>query len=301
MGDAHSKPVAIGLGEVLWDLFPSGKQLGGAPANFAYHAQQLGAASSVVSAVGRDGPGEEILRRLSDLRLDASHITVDTAHPTGTVTVELDAAGVPSYVIHEDVAWDFLPVTPAVLKLAGRADVVGFGSLAQRSPATRRSIRRILASTGPNCLRLFDINLRQHYYGEEVVRESLALTSALKLNDQEVPVVAKLLGLSTDEGEAVGALLQRFQHLNVVAVTRGERGSSLYTLDAADHHGGYAAETVDTVGAGDAFTAALATGLLRREPLHRINDAANRVASYVCTQHGATPALPRELVEGLWR
>jgi fructokinase len=291
-------PVAVGLGEVLWDLLPPGKQLGGAPANFAHHAQQLGARSSVVSAVGRDELGDEVFARLRALGLDATHVAVDERHPTGTAGVWLDASGVPSDSIHEPVAWDFIPADPQVMAEAPRADVVCFGTLAQRSPVSRQTIRQFLAATSPRCLRLCDINLRQSYYDREVLAESFKLARVLKLNDQELPEVIRLLGLPAGEGQAIGALLANYA-LELIALTRGERGSSLYTLDQADHHAGYPADTVDTVGAGDAFTATLAIGLLHRQPLGRINDAANRIASSVCTQRGATPVLPPELVAGI--
>jgi fructokinase len=293
-------PVVIGLGEVLWDLLPAGKQLGGAPANFAWHAQQLGARSAVVSAVGRDPLGDEILARLRAMELDGSHVSVDDTHPTGTVSVTLDLAGVPNYVIHEDVAWDFIPAGGPLDELARRADVVCFGTLAQRSEASRQAVRKFLFETRADCLRVFDINLRQRFYDRHVIEASLARASVLKLNDQELPAIAKLLTLPRDEAGAVRMLFRGLVNLRLVALTRGSSGSTLFARDGVvSHHPGVGTTLVDTVGAGDAFTATLAIGLLRGRPLDHINEVANRVAAYVCSQPGATPPLPAELVASL--
>ena len=290
--------LAIGLGEVLWDLLPSGKQLGGAPTNFAFHAQQLGARGIVISAVGRDALGAEIEARLSDLQLSAClhHSNL----PTGTVSVRLDAAGVPSYVIHQPVAWDELSADAATLSHAAAADVVCFGSLAQRSTPSRAAIHAFLAATRRDaCLRIFDINLRQNFYSESIIRESLDVAGVLKLNDQELPVVAELLRLQTDEPGFAAALFRHFPSLRLVALTRGPSGSALFARDATSQRPGIATTLADTVGAGDAFTATLAIGLLRGLPLDHINAAANHVAAYVCSQHGATPKLPAALLEML--
>jgi fructokinase len=292
-------PIIVGLGEVLWDLLPAGKQLGGAPANFAFHAQQLGARGVVVSAVGRDALGEEIKARLEQLGVSSKLHISDL--PTGTVSVKLDAAGVPSYVIHQPVAWDEMRDAGEGKDLAARTDVVCFGSLAQRSLTSRATIHAFLAATRRDqCLRVFDINLRQDFYSELVIRESLDMTGVFKLNDQELPVVAGLLGLPADEATFAESLLSRLPSLRVIALTRGPHGSALFTRDETNQHPGVPATLADTVGAGDAFTATLAIGLLRGEPLDRINAAANRVAAYVCSQHGATPKLPAELLETLW-
>jgi len=296
---SNAEPVAIGLGEILWDLLPSGRQLGGAPANFAYHAQALGARGAVVSAVGADAPGAEILARLRGLEVDARYVAVDAAHPTGTVTVQLDAAGIPTYVIHEGVAWDHIPATPAALELAGRAAVTCFGTLAQRSPESRAAVHAFLAATPKASLRILDVNLRQSYYDVEVIRASLQAANILKLNDSEMPVLAKLLRLPADEERAITLLLRKFA-LRVIAVTRGAKGSTLYSAGAVSHHGGFPpAELADTVGAGDAFTAALAMGLIRGHDLDRINAGANRLAAHVCAHAGATPIVPRSLIAAM--
>jgi fructokinase len=305
-----ARPLIVGIGEVLWDMLPAGKQLGGAPANFAYHANALGARGAVVSRVGDDDPGREILARLDALGVDRSHVSVDPHQPTGTVDVRVDAAGVPTYVIHEGVAWDFLAADDALLDLARRADAVCFGTLAQRSRATRDAIRSFLRATRPSCVRVCDINLRQSYFSRELIEQSLATADVLKLNDGELPVVVETLGIEAEGAASVRQLLPRYPvqaavrelfrrfPLRVVALTRGGHGSVL--VDRAgrvSEHEGLKVETLaDTVGAGDAFTAALVMGLLANRDLDRINAVANRLAAYVCTQPGATPAMPPDLV-----
>jgi fructokinase len=288
------RPIVVGLGEVLWDLLPGGKQFGGAPANFAYHAQALGARAYVVSCVGADALGEEILGRLDALALSRDCVAIDTGHPTGTVSVELDAGGRPTYIIHENVAWDFLRSGPAMLSLAGAADAVCFGSLAQRSAVSRAAIRDFLAATGKDCLRIFDINLRQHYFDAETVAASLSWATVLKLNDEELPVVAKLLSIGGTEEEILGTFCRRFD-LRLIALTKGAQGSLLFTPGESSTQAGLAVEVADTVGAGDAFTAALGMGMLAGLGLEVINAHANRVARYVCSRRGATPPMPPEL------
>jgi fructokinase len=286
----------IGLGEILWDLMPSGKQLGGAPANFAYHAHALGGKGVVAACIGDDEPGREILEKLDDLCLNRDYIVVDKEHPTGTVSVEVDEAGKPSYIIHENVAWDFIPALPQWMELAMKADAVCFGSLAQRSKVSRRTIQSFLRATPPSCLRVFDVNLRQSFYSREVIETSLQLANVFKINDEELPVVAELLALAGDETAILGALAKRYGH-RMIALSRGDRGSLLFSEGRTSNHNGYPVVVADTVGAGDAFTAALALGMLRGCDLDRINDHANRAASFVCSQAGATPELPEPLAK----
>lgn len=290
----NPKSVVIGLGEVLWDLFPEGKQFGGAPANFAYHAKCLGAEGFVVSAVGNDELGREILDRLDALGLNRQFVAVDEAHPTGTVSVELDGAGKPRYVIHENVAWDSIPAMPGLMELAQKADAVCFGSLAQRAAGSRKTIRDFLGATQEGCLRILDINLRQRFYDAKTVIRSLELANVLKLNDEELPVLTRLLKISGGEDDVMDALRDRYD-LRVIALTKGAHGSVLIGPDGRSVHAGVAAKVVDTVGAGDAFTAALAVGLLRGLDLDDINDHANHVAAYVCSRPGATPEMPARL------
>ncbi|MFB0515667.1 MAG: carbohydrate kinase [Candidatus Neomarinimicrobiota bacterium] len=286
----------VGLGEVLWDVLPNGKQLGGAPANFAYHAQALGGNGIVVSCVGDDGPGREILARLDDLGLDRRYVATDKNHPTGTVTVELDAVGKPAYTIHENVAWDYIPYNSGLEELAGEVDAVCFGSLCQRSRVSRETIRQFLEVTKRECLRLFDLNLRQSYFNREIIDTLLKLTDVLKLNDEELPFLAELCDVQGSETRVLHQLTERYA-LRLVALTRAERGSRLFTPGRDSDHPGFRAQVADTVGAGDSFAAVLALGLLRGEQLDRINEYANRVASFVCSQNGATPPLPSELIK----
>jgi fructokinase len=287
----------IGLGEVLWDLLPGGRQLGGAPANFAYHAHALGAESLVVSRVGRDELGRDLVEHLNALGLVTSGISVDPAAPTGTVSVTLDPTGQPTYTIHTDVAWDFLEAGPEVLRAAAGADAVCFGTLAQRHPVARDSIRRVLQATRPEALRIFDINLRQRFWSREVIVESLALANVLKLNDEELPILMDLLGWPCEDDQGLMArLAQRFD-LRAVALTRGARGSLLWTADRSWNWPGSDLKVADTVGAGDSYTAALALGLLSGKSPEDILRIAHRVADFVCTQPGATPPMPADFAD----
>jgi fructokinase len=284
----NPRPVVVGLGEILWDMFPDGKQLGGAPANFAFHAQVLGAAGAVVSAVGDDELGREIMARLDAMELDRAHLAVDSAHPTGTVSVELDGGGKPRYTIHEPVAWDYIPASRDVLALAARTDAVCFGSLAQRSARSRASIRAFLEAVRPGCIRLLDINLRRPYVDAGVIGESLGLADVLKLSDDELPVLAELLNLPGDESGFMDAIIARYD-LDMVVLTKGSKGSRLRTPSADCLRAGIAANVVDTVGAGDSFNAAVAMGLIAGLDIKQISDGANRLASFVCANKGATP------------
>lgn len=281
----------VGLGEILWDMLPTGKQLGGAPANFAYHAQELGAKGIVVSCIGDDELGNEILRLLNRLKLDGQYIAVDDKHPTGTVTVALDESGRPDYSIHENVAWDYIPTSGKLLQLASKVDAVCFGSLCQRSEVSRDSIRTFLTSTKPDCLRIFDINLRQSYYNPEIIKALLDISNVLKINDEELSILASMLGITGVEVEILGALTDRFS-LKMIALTKGDKGSRLFATGKVSDHRGFAVEVVDSVGAGDSFTAAMALGLLKGKELDDINEQANRIASFICSQHGAISKLP---------
>jgi fructokinase len=281
----------IGLGEILWDLLPSGKQMGGAPANFAYHAHALGARSRVVSRVGQDPLGAEILQRLQSLGLPTAEIQVDPSAPTGTVSVELSADGQPRFTIHEDVSWDRLALEKAALAAVADADAVGFGTLAQRREPARGTVHALLTAARPGAWRVLDLNLRQHYFSREVIETSLRLANIVKFNDTELPVLAELLGLRGSVREQIEQLArQHAQHL--VCLTRGAHGSLLYSEGQWAEDPGQAVVVKDTVGAGDAFTAALVMGMLAGKSLDAINSRANLVARYVCTQEGATPPLP---------
>ena len=284
----------LAVGEVLWDLLPAGRQLGGAPANFAYHCRALGAEASLVSRVGSDALGQEILDRLSAMGIVAQCVTVDPTAPTGTVSVELSADGQPHFTIHENVAWDRIEADDNALSLAREADCVCFGSLSQRSESLRQTIRALVAATPPQALRIFDINLRQHFFSEDVIRESVRLSNILKINDQELPRLAAMLGLGGSVREQLTDLSGRYQ-LRMVALTRGAGGSLLCAQGRLAEHPGLPSKVADTVGAGDAFTAAMALGLLAAWDLDTINERANELAAYVCSQPGGTPGLPQSI------
>jgi fructokinase len=284
----------VGIGEVLWDLLPSGKQLGGAPANFAYHASALGAEARIVSRVGRDANGRELLQRITELGLSTDCIELDPAAPTGTVSVELAADGQPKYTIHENVAWDYIKAEPAARRAVADANAVCFGTLAQRSETSRASIRALVSLSPSNALRIFDINLRQHFYSRELIEQSLALANVLKVNDTELALLAQMFGITGDMRAQMNGLAAGYK-LRVVACTRGAHGSLILADGRWSDHPGVPVKIADTVGAGDAFTAAMALGLLRAWDLDDINHGANQIASFVASCPGATPDLPQHL------
>ena len=279
------KKTIVGIGEILWDMLPSGKALGGAPANFAYHAGRLGEEGWAVSAVGDDALGREILDLVASKGLHSMIAVTDK--PTGTVQVELDDRGVPAYNIKEDVAWDNIPFTPEMEDLAKRADAVCFGSLVQRMNS-RPSVMRFIRAMRPDALKVFDINLRQHYYSCEVLEESLMLADILKINDEEIRIVAGMLGLSDDAVTACRELIGNFG-LRLVILTKGPEGSEVITADKVIPQGVDDVEIVDTVGAGDSFTAAFTVAYLRGDSLAEAQRLASETASYVCSRKGAMP------------
>ncbi|MEW6071391.1 MAG: carbohydrate kinase [Planctomycetota bacterium] len=286
--------VIVGLGEVLWDELPGGRRLGGAPANFAYHARALGAEAVVVSCVGEDEAGDEILVRLAAAGIDIRHVAVDPLHPTGRAMVALDAAGAPAFVIAGEAAWDHIPWDAGLGALARRADVVCYGTLAQRSPVSRCTIRSFLDGTRRHCLRLCDANLRSPHYDRPTVHELLRRTNVLKLSEEELDAVAGLLDIQGSEDGLLAELAHRYSLLMIV-LTRGAAGSRLFAPLESARHPGIAARVVDTVGAGDSFGAAVAVGLLHGWPLDLVGARANRLASFVCTQAGAMPPIPADL------
>jgi fructokinase len=300
----------IGVGEVLWDLLLTGPQLGGAPANFAYHAHALGAQTQVITRVGKDDYGREIIRRFQEMGLPETGVQVDETAPTGTAKVALSGDGLAHFTIQENVAWDHIAITPETLVTASKAHAICFGSLAQRCERSRRAIQQLVAAAAADALRVFDINLRQQFYSRDVIEQSLQLANVLKLNDDELPTLAAMFNLTGSAEDHVERLAQMFG-LRLVALTRGANGSLLYQeIEETGQLGGGGAEprhdtrwsdcpsrpvkVVDTVGAGDSFTAAMVLGLLRKMDLDEINSIANEVARYVCSQPGATPALPIE-------
>jgi fructokinase len=280
--------IIVGLGELLWDLLPVGAQLGGAPANFAYISSLLGDKGIPASRLGKDSLGADAIRRLAELGLSTEFIQKDADHPTGTVNVEVDRAGQPRFEIPKSVAWDFLEWTPQWQKLAQQADAVCFGSLAQRSERSRATIRRFLSVMRKSAVRVFDVNLRQNFYSTEVVAESMKLATIVKLNHEELPTIISLFELEA-RGEEASARQLLSHELKLVCVTRGSGGSLLVSANERSEHPGFRVKVADTVGAGDAFTAALVHGYLRGTPLAQINETANRIGAWVASQSGATP------------
>jgi fructokinase len=283
----------VGIGEVLWDLLPSGPQLGGAPANFAYHAGQLGAGVQVITRVGRDAYGQKILQRFEEMNIDGGTVQLDDQLPTGTVNVLLNG-GTPQFAIHRNVAWDALSSPQEALEAAQSASAIYFGTLAQRNKSAAAVIQRLIASTSSNSLRIFDVNLRQNFYSEEILKQSLEIANVLKLNDYELSAISLMFGLKGDVNQKIEQLVRRFD-FRLVALTRAEKGSLLYQSGNWSDLPGQKMDIVDTVGAGDAFTAALVMGLLNQFDLEGIHRIAEEVASFVCSQQGATPVLPANL------
>src|SRR5271168_2762741 len=283
------KRTIVGLGELLWDLLPSGKQLGGAPANFAYIANLLGDAGIVASRIGRDPLADEVVSRLAQLGLSTACVQRDSIHPTGTVKVEIDNAGQPRFDISDPAAWDFLEWTPAWQQLAEDADAVCFGSLAQRSQSSRTTIRSFLHATRPEAVRIFDVNLRQTFYTSTILAESMKLATVVKLNHEELPKIMGLFELEHHSEQDSARCLLTAYHVKLVCVTRGGGGSLLISVDECSEHPGFKVQVADTVGSGDAFTAALVYGYLRRASLDQINETANRVGAWVAGQSGAMP------------
>jgi len=295
------RPIVVGLGELLWDLFPSGKQLGGAPANFAYTIALLGDSGVVASRVGDDRLGQEALWHLKSCALDVSRIQRDLAHPTGTVKVEVDSRGQPEYQITENVAWDFMEFSEDWIALARSAHAVCFGSLAQRNSVSRATIRAFLSALPSFAIGIFDVNLRQSFFSPQMLRDSLRHAKVLKLNHEEFPRFLDLLQCPLkNSARAVSApsgysdvpaarWLCREFGMRLVCITRGPNGSVLVTPESHNEHPGFSVKIADTVGAGDAFTATLVHHALRGSSLATMNAAANRMGAWVASQEGAMP------------
>lgn len=291
-------PRILSLGEVLWDLLPSGPVLGGAPANFAIHCQALGAHATLRSCVGDDALGEEILDRLENLGLPLELIRREAGMPTGTTDVKFDSEGQPHYTIKAPAAWDFLRSDQDAKNEAERADAVCFGSLAQRHPVSREGIRSLLAAASPSALVVFDTNLRQSFFSREILEHALASATLLKLNTEELAVLAEMFRLDGGPSDVMAQLAQSFG-LRHVALTRGSEGSLLLSDGNWHEHPGIPVVLQDPIGAGDAFTAALVVTMLSGWDAGMANGFANEVAAYVASQPGATPALPANLRERL--
>jgi fructokinase len=290
-----SRPVVVGLGEVLWDVYPDAARFGGAPANFACHAASLGAESWLASSVGVDELGARALDTLREHGVDPACVARDAKHPTARVDVILDSLGRASYEFADDTAWDHMVWSDAVDSLARRCDAVCFGTLAQRSAHSRATIQRFVKTTPSGTLRMFDVNLRKAFYDADVIDQSLRLATAVKLNGEELPIVARLCAVNeSNPCDAMRALMTRYS-LRLVALTLGPEGAVLMTGGEESSSRAPTTAVVDTVGAGDAFTAAVVIDVLAGLPLADINAHANAVASFVCSQPGAVAPLPKYL------
>lgn len=293
---AEKKPLTISVGEVLWDVLPDGKVLGGSPTNVAWHAAQLGADAHVVSAVGKDPLGDEILDILGGMKLNIDFVAVLAGRPTSTVEVCLDQDGNASYVFREDVAWDRLPVTPEIIALAGKADAVNFGSLSQRHPESHANTLAILDAIKPEAIRIFDINLRFPFVYKEVLDAGLRRASVVKMNEEELPAVAKMFGWTERAEDAIVQLLAAYPNLRHAVVTRAADGAwwhdrkRLIAMQPPRP-----IQVADTIGGGDSVTAAVMMGLLKGWDEEKTLAAALEIASFVCSCRGGTPELPDSL------
>ncbi len=288
------KPVIVGIGEALWDVLPEGKKIGGAPANFAYHVSQFGLDSLVISAIGKDKLGEEIIENFNEKKL--TYHLPEVEYPTGTVQVEIDQVGVPQYNIKENVAWDNIPFTKELEKIAKHTRAVCFGSLAQRSVVSRNTILSFLDAMpkDDDVLKVFDINLRQGFYSKEIICESLRRCNILKINDEELVTVSRLKGYpGIDLQDKCWILLGKY-NLKMLILTCGVNGSYVFTPGNVSFQPTPKVEVADTVGAGDSFTATFISSIIKGLPVEEAHKKAVQVSAYVCTQNGAMPVLPEE-------
>ena len=291
------KDVVVGMGEALWDVLPEGKKLGGAPANFAYHVSQFGLDSCVVSAVGDDTLGAEILENFAKKKVN--HLIETVPYPTGTVQVEIDQAGIPQYEIKENVAWDNIPYTAKLEALAERTKAVCFGSLAQRNVVSRNTINRFLDAMpqDDSSLVVFDVNLRQGFYNKEILCNSMKRCNILKINDEELETVSRMFGYpGIDLHDKCWILLGKY-NLKMLILTCGINGSYVFTPGNVSFQPTPKVEVADTVGAGDSFTASFIASILKGLPVADAHQRAVETSAYVCTQQGAMPKLPAELVK----
>lgn len=287
----------VGIGEALWDVLPEGKKLGGAPANFAYHVSQFGLDSCVVSAIGRDRLGEEIIDQLNERHVNRHIDTVP--YPTGTVQVELDEQGVPQYEIKENVAWDNIPYTAALEAIAARTRAVCFGSLAQRSIVSRQTIHRFLEAMPEHAdtMRVFDVNLRQSFYTKETLCKSMEMCNVLKINDEELVTVSRMFGYpGIDLQDKCWILLGKY-NLKMLILTCGINGSYVFTPGNVSFQPTPMVKVADTVGAGDSFTAAFISSIIKGKSIPEAHRTAVNVSAYVCTRQGAMPVLPKDLTD----
>ena len=291
------KDMVVGMGEALWDVLPEGKKIGGAPANFAYHVSQFGLNSAVVSAVGEDALGDEIVENFTSKGLN--HLIERVPYPTGTVQVEIDQAGVPQYEIKENVAWDNIPYTAHLETLATRTKAVCFGSLAQRNVVSRNTINRFLDAMpqDDDTLVVFDVNLRQGFYNKEILCNSMKRCNILKINDEELVTVSLMFGYpGIDLQDKCWILLGKY-NLQMLILTCGINGSYVFTPGTVSFQPTPKVEVADTVGAGDSFTAAFIASILKGKTVAEAHCAAVQTSAFVCTKKGAMPILPSEITE----
>ena len=287
------KQIIVGLGEALWDVLPEGAKLGGAPANFAYHTSQFGYEAVAISALGNDALGDQTLKEFDQRGL--RYIMPRVPFPTGTVAVELDDQGVPTYDIKTDVAWDNIPFTSEVEEAAKTCRAVCFGSLAQRNETSRNTIMQFLDTTPMNCLKIFDINLRQNFYSREVICDSLRRCNILKINDEELIAIGRMFGYPGLDIENKCWLILGKYDLDMLVLTCGTNGSYVFAPGTKSFQSTPRVEVADTVGAGDSFTATFTTAILSGMPIAEAHKLAVEVSAFVCTQKGAMPVLPPDL------
>ena len=285
----------VGIGDILWDCLPDGRKIGGAPANFAYYAKQFGYDSMVVSAIGDDDLGMEI-REVLD-RAGLEYILDVPGYPTGTVEIDLDENGIPSYDIKENVAYDFIPFTPELEELARKCNVACFGSMTQRNPVSRNTIRRFL-ETMPQTeetYKVFDINLRQHFYSKEIISESLRICNVFKINDEELAVVSDMFGYEGESYREVCRKIISDWNLKYLILTCGTKGSYIFTENESSFMQTPVVNVADTVGAGDSFISAFMASILKGEDIRTAHELAVKISAYVCTRYGAMLDLPKEM------
>lgn len=291
------KKYVVGLGEVLWDVLPEGKKLGGAPANFAYHAGQFGLDTMAVSALGEDKLADETIQQIEDKHLP--YALPRMPYPTGTVQVELDNEGIPTYNIKENVAWDNIPFTEDIRSIAENCRAVCWGSLAQRNIVSRTSIYKFLEATPDDCLKIFDINLRQNFYTKEVIQESVKRCNILKINDEELVLIGRLFGYPGLDIENKCWLILGKYDLDMLVLTCGVNGSYVFSAGNMSYQETPKVTVADTVGAGDSFTGTFCAAILKGKSVEEAHKLAVEVSAYVCTQNGAMPQVPSEFTEKL--
>ncbi|MBQ5407398.1 MAG: carbohydrate kinase [Prevotella sp.] len=287
------KRYIVGLGEALWDVLPDGKKLGGAPANFAYHAAQFGLDTIAISALGEDKLAEETIDALKEHNLN--YLMPRVPYPTGTVQVTLTGDGIPTYDIKENVAWDNIPLTDEMLEIAKNARAVCFGSLAQRNVVSRENIHKFLDATPEDCVKIFDINLRQQFYSKEVIKESLKRCNILKINDEELVLIGRMFGYPGLDIENKCWLILGKYNLDMLVLTCGTNGSYVFTPGQMSFQETPKVEVADTVGAGDSFTGSFVGSILNGKPVPEAHKTAVQVSAFVCTQNGAMPEVPDRL------